>query len=47
LTLINNGVFQGDAVNDNELVFKDVFPFFAQPHMPFPPGAGAEDLTRN
>jgi hypothetical protein len=47
VTLINNGVFQGDAVNDNELVMRDAFPFFAQPHMPFPPGAGAEDLTRN
>jgi hypothetical protein len=47
ITLINNGVYQGDAVNDNELVMRDAFPFFAQPHMPFPPGAGAEDLTRN
>jgi hypothetical protein len=47
ITLVNNGVFQGDAVNDNELPFKNVFPFFAQPHMPFPPGAGSEDLTRN
>ena len=47
LTLINNRVFQGDAVNDNELPFKDSFPFFAQPHMPFPPGAASEDLTRN
>jgi hypothetical protein len=34
-------------VDDNELPFKDSFPFFAQPHMPFPPGAGSEDLTRN
>jgi hypothetical protein len=47
VTLVNNGVFQGDAVNDNELVMRDAFPFFAQPHMPFPPGAGSEDLTRN
>ena len=47
VTLVNNRVFQGDAVNDNELPFKSVFPFFAQPHMPFPPGAGSEDLTRN
>jgi hypothetical protein len=47
ITLINNRVFQGDAVNDNELPMKSVFPFFAQPHMPFPPGAGSEDLTRN
>jgi hypothetical protein len=47
VTLVNNRVFQGDAVNDNELPFKNSFPFFAQPHMPFPPGAGAEDLTRN
>jgi hypothetical protein len=47
VTLVNNRVFQGDAVNDNELPFKNQFPFFAQPHMPFPPGAGSEDLTRN
>jgi hypothetical protein len=47
LTLVNNGIFQGDAVNDNELPMRDSFPFFAQPHMPFPPGAGSEDLTRN
>ena len=47
LTLVNNRVFQGDAVNDNELAFRNVFPFFAQPHMPFPPGAGSEDLTRH
>ena len=47
ITLINNRVFQGDAVNDNELAMRGDFPFFAQPHMPFPPGAGAEDLTRN
>jgi len=47
VTLVNNRVFQGDAVNDNELPMRDSFPFFAQPHMPFPPGAGAEDLTRN
>ncbi len=45
VTLVNNRVFQGDAVNDNELPFKNEFPFFAQPHMPFPPGA--DDLTRN
>lgn len=47
LTLVNSGVFQGDAVNDNELPMRGAFPFFAQPHMPFPPGAGSEDLTRN
>ena len=47
LTLVNNGVFQGDAVNDNESPFRSNFPFFASPHMPFPPGAGSEDLTRN
>lgn len=47
VTLVNNGVTQGDAVNDNEVVMRDVFPFFAPPHMPFPPSAGAEDLTRN
>lgn len=45
VTLVNNRVFQGDAVNDNELPFKNEFPFFAQPHMPFPPLA--DDLTRN
>ena len=47
VTLVNNRVFQGDAVNDNELPMRNAFPFFAQPHMPFPPGAGSEDLTRN
>lgn len=47
LTLINNGAFQSDSVNDNDLPMRDAFPFFAQPHMPFPPGAGAEDNTRN
>ncbi len=47
LTLINNRVFQSDAVNDNELPIGSAFPFFAQPHMPFPPGAGSEDHTRN
>jgi hypothetical protein len=47
VTLVNNRVFQGDAVDDNELPMRDAFPFFAQPHMPFPPGAGSEDLTRN
>ena len=47
LTLVNNRVFQSDAVSDNELPFRNTFPFFAQPHMPFPPGAGSEDLTRH
>ena len=47
VTLVNNRVFQGDAVNDNELPMRNSFPFFAQPHMPFPPGSGSEDLTRN
>ena len=47
VTLVNNGVFQGDAVNDNELQMRDNFPFFAPPHMPFPTSAGPEDLTRN
>jgi hypothetical protein len=45
VTLVNNRVFQGDAVDDNELPMRDAFPFFAQPHMPFPPGA--DDMTRN
>jgi hypothetical protein len=40
-------VFQGDSVDDNEIPMRDAFPFFAKPHMPFPPGAGSEDLTRN
>lgn len=47
VTLVNNGVFQGDAVDDNEVPMRDTFPFFAPPHMPFPPEAGADDLTRN
>ena len=47
VTLVNNRVFQGDAVNDNELPMRSAFPFFAPQHMPFPPGAGSEDLTRN
>jgi uncharacterized protein DUF4331 len=46
LTLINNRIFQGDAVDDNELAMRSTFPFFALPHQPFPPG-GSEDLTRN
>jgi hypothetical protein len=45
VTLVNNQQQQGDAVPDNELPFKSDFPFFAQPHMPFQPGA--DDLTRN
>lgn len=36
LTMVNSGAFQGDAVNDNEFPFKDAFPFFANPHMPYP-----------
>lgn len=45
VTLVNNRVPQGDAVDDNELPFRNAFPFFAPPHMPFP--QGADDLTRN
>ena len=47
VTAFNGFVFQGDAVNDNEVPMRDAFPFFGFPHMPFPPGAGSEDLTRN
>lgn len=45
-TMINNGNPLGDRVNANELVFANNFPFVAKPHQPFPPGAGAEDRTR-
>ncbi len=47
VTAINGGVLQGDAVNDDEQSMRSVFPFFATPYMPFPPGAGAEDFTRD
>jgi hypothetical protein len=45
-TIINNGRPLGDRVNRNEKPFGNVFPFVAKPHQPFPPRAGAEDLTR-
>lgn len=45
-TIINNGKPFGDRVDANELAFASRFPFVAKPHQPFPPGAGAEDRTR-
>lgn len=45
-TIINNGRPLGDRVDHNEVAFGNVFPFVAKPHQPFPPRAGAEDLTR-
>ncbi len=44
--IINNGRPLGDRVNGNEVAFGNSFPFVAKPHQPFPPKAGAEDLTR-
>lgn len=45
-TIINNGKPLGDRVDANEKPFGNQFPFVAKPHQPFPPGSGAEDLTR-
>lgn len=45
-TIINNGRPLGDRVDRNEVPFGNAFPFVAKPHQPFPPRAGAEDLTR-
>ena len=42
ITLINNRVFQGDAVNARRVpMSSNSFPFFAQPHMPVPAGRRA------
>ncbi len=45
-TLINNGVLLTDFVNGNEVPFRDVFPFVADPTQPFPPGQDPDDHTR-
>ena len=45
-TIINNGEHLGDGVDANEVALRDEFPFVADPHQPFRPEAGAEDLTR-
>ena len=44
--IINNGEALGDRVDANEVAFRDTFPFVADPHQPFRPDTGAEDLTR-
>jgi hypothetical protein len=46
VTLVNNRVPQGDAVNANDVAFRTTFPFFAAPHQPFSPGT-VDDRTRN
>ncbi|MGI8991348.1 MAG: DUF4331 family protein [Bryobacteraceae bacterium] len=43
-TLINNGVPLGDNVNANQVPFRDVFPFVADPIQPFM--SGVDDQTR-
>jgi len=45
-TLINNGVPLTDFVNANEVTFRNVFPFVADPTQPFPPGQQPDDHTR-
>lgn len=45
LTLINNRVALGDNVNQNDVGFRNVFPFFAPPHQPLP--RGSVDPTQN
>jgi len=45
-TMINNGATLSDFVNANEVPFRDVFPFVADPTQPFPPGQDPEDHTR-
>ncbi len=45
-TLINNGSPLGDNVNANEVPFRNVFPFVADPVQPFPPGNNPDDRTR-
>lgn len=43
-TLINNGVPLGDNVDANQVPFRDVFPFVADPIQPFV--SGVDDQTR-
>jgi len=45
-TTINNGVPLIDNVSANELPFRNVFPFVADPTQPFPPGNNPDDHTR-
>ena len=45
LTLINNRVALGDNVDQNDVGFRNVFPFFAPPHQPLP--RGSVDPTQN
>ncbi|MDQ3621280.1 MAG: DUF4331 domain-containing protein [Verrucomicrobiota bacterium] len=45
-TMINNGVPLSDFVDANEVPFRDVFPFVADPTQPFPPGQNPDDGTR-
>jgi hypothetical protein len=46
VTLVNNRVFQGDAVDGNDVPLRSVFPFFAPPSQPFPTDT-VDDRTRN
>lgn len=45
-TIINNGVPMTDHVDKNEVAFRNVFPFVADPTQPFPPGQNPDDHTR-
>lgn len=45
LTLINNRVALGDNVDQNDVSFRNEFPFFAPPHQPLP--RGSIDPTQN
>ncbi len=45
-TMINNGVPITDYVNANDVLFRNVFPFVADPTQPFPPGQNSDDHTR-
>ncbi len=45
-TLINNDQPLTDFVDANEVPFRDVFPFVADPTQPFPPGDEPDDHTR-
>jgi hypothetical protein len=47
LLLVTNGaITTGDNVNANDSIFRDSFPFFAEPHQPFASGT-IDDSTRN
>ena len=45
-TLINNDKPLTDFVDANEVPFRNVFPFVADPTQPFPPGDEPDDHTR-